>query len=97
MTDQLTRAQREALETLAEILDHAHGLADDHEKPFLEGAHHHVRAYILNSTPVPNVGAMADALGKRLRKNQAVFLKYTTLVDLVRAMLAAAPTRSEQP
>ena len=50
MTDQPTQ-QREALEALAAILNHAHDRSDDHEKALLEGAHHHVRTYILNSTP----------------------------------------------
>ena len=49
MTDQPTQ---QALEALAAILDHAHDRSDDHEKTLLEGAHHHVRTYILNSTPV---------------------------------------------
>ena len=47
----MNEQQREALGALAAILDHAHDRSDDHEKTLLEGAHHHVRTYILNSTP----------------------------------------------
>ena len=43
------------------------------------------------SQPVPEVGAMADALGDALRSKHAVFLARTKLVDLVRAMLESAP------
>ena len=43
------------------------------------------------SQPVPEVDAMADALGAALRSKHAVFLSRTKLVDLVRDMLAAAP------
>ena len=41
--------------------------------------------------PVPEVGAMADALGDALRSKHAVFLARTKLVNLVRAMLESAP------
>ena len=43
------------------------------------------------SQPVPDVNAMADALGDALRSKHAVFLSHTKLVNLVRAMLATAP------
>ena len=43
------------------------------------------------SHPVPEVGAMADALGDALRRKHAVFLARTKLEDLVRAMLESAP------
>ena len=62
MTDQLTPKQREAMEALAAILDHAHDRADDHEKTLLEGAHHHVRTYILNSTPVTKPDISDEAI-----------------------------------
>ena len=47
----MNEQQREALGALAAILDHAHDRSDDHEKTLLEGAHHHVHTYILNSMP----------------------------------------------
>ena len=55
------------------------------------GGYGTVVEFIEQSQPVPEVGAMAYALGDALRRKHSVFLAHTTLVDLVRAMLAAAP------
>ena len=108
MTDQLTQQQREALKLARVFHDTYERLAPEFgyttRKSTRKFDPHSsngqlmvaVCKEILNSTPAPNVGAMADALGERLRKEQAVFLTHTTLVDLVRAMLAAAPTPEDR-
>ena len=64
---------------------------DDHRFDALQSAEKALAAAPKPPQPVPEVSAMAGALGNALRSKHAVFLSRAKLVDLVRAMLAAAP------
>ena len=90
MPNIVTKEEQELYETLQDLWDRTESVDDVFEE--LSGYINGIRS--AQSQPVPEVGAMADALGDALRSKHAVFLARTKLEDLVRAMLATAP---EQP